>query len=108
MGPDLEVRQEVRREARMEVRMVEEEVLSRTEAEHPVESRQTGTVLQDVTAASDNLPSYTEAGTEAEDKKQQLSDAKAWIQNSLITGRLWCPGLPSNSGGLSLDRMIKP
>ena len=40
--PDLEVSQEVRREARMEVRMVEEEVLSKTEAEHPVESRQTG------------------------------------------------------------------
>ena len=83
--PDLEVSQEVMREARMEVRMVEEEVLSQTEAEHPVESRQTGSVLQDVPAASDNLPSYSEAGTEVEGKKQQLSDAKAWIQNSLIT-----------------------
>ena len=68
--PDLEVR--------MEARMVEEEVLSKTEA---VESRQTGSVHQDVPVATDNLTPHTEA----EGKKQQLSDAKAWIQNSLIT-----------------------
>ena len=75
--PDLEVRMEVAMEVGMEEEE-EEKVLNMTEDDQPVESTQTGSV-------TDNMSSHTEAGTEAGDRKQQLSDAKAWIQNSLIT-----------------------
>ena len=60
------------------------ESLNNTEADQPVESRLTRAV-EDVPATRDSLSSHTEAGTEDGDKKQQLADAKAWIQNSLIT-----------------------
>ena len=74
--PDLEVRMEVGMEVGME------EVLNKTEADQPVESTQTGSVRDNPSSHPDARPV---AGTEAGDRKQQLSDAKAWIQNSLIT-----------------------
>ena len=77
--PDLEVRMEAGMEVGVEVGVEvgmeeEKEVLNMTEDDQPVEPRQTGSV-------TDNMSSHTEAG----ERKQQLSDAKAWIQNSLIT-----------------------
>ena len=61
------------------VEVVAEDLIN-TEADQPVELRQTSSV-EDVPDTTDNLSS----DTEAENRKQQLSDAKAWIQNSLIT-----------------------
>ena len=61
------------------VEVVAEDLIN-TEADQPVELRQTRSV-EDVPDTTDNLSS----DTEAENRKQQLSEAKAWIQNSLIT-----------------------
>ena len=77
--PDLEVRQEDSQEDRQEESVVESFI--NTEADQPVETR----VVEDVPATRDSLSSHTEAGAEDVDRKQQLAEAKAWIQNSLIT-----------------------
>ena len=85
--PDLEVEEDVRMNEVEEV----EDVLHRPEVEPPVESIQTESAQDIPPVVPDNLPSHTEAEAETEagretgGKKQELSDAKAWIQNSLIT-----------------------
>ena len=74
-----------------EVDEVEDDVLHRPDAESPLESRQPESVQVIPPVVTENLASHTEgeagteAGTETGGKKQELSDAKAWIQNSLIT-----------------------
>ena len=86
--PDLEVEEDVKMN---EVDEVEDDVHHRPEVEPPVESIQTRSVQDIPSVITENLASHTEgeagteAGRETGGKKQELSDAKAWIQNSLIT-----------------------